>query len=52
MTFMIVLLTLGYAVLLAGQLNNANRIKALKDAVFEDEDVWEYIEGDDGRAEE
>ena len=52
MTFMIVLPTLGYAVLLAGQLNNANRIKALEDAVFEDEDVWEYFEGDNGRAEE
>jgi hypothetical protein len=52
MMFMIVLLALGYAVLLAGQLNNANRIKALEDAVFEDEDVWEYIEGDNGRAEE
>ena len=45
MTFMIVVLTLGYAVLLAGQLNNANRIKTLEDAVFEDE-------GGNGRAEE
>lgn len=45
MTFMIVVLTLGYAVLLAGQFSNANRIKALEDAVFEDED-------DNGRAEE
>lgn len=45
MTFMIVLLTLGYAVLLAGQFSNANRIKTLEDAVFEDED-------DNGRTEE
>ena len=45
MTFMIMVLALGYAVLLAGQLNNANRIKALEDAVFEDED-------NNGRAEE
>jgi len=45
MTFMIVVLALGYAVLLVGQLNNVNRIKTLEDAVFEDED-------DNGRAEE
>lgn len=45
MTFMIVVLALGYSVLLVGQLNNANRIKTLEDAVFEDED-------DNGRAEE
>lgn len=44
MTFMIVVLALGYAVLLVGQLNNANRIKTLEDAVFEGED-------DNGRAE-
>lgn len=45
MTFMIVVLALGYAVLLAGQFSNANRIKALEDAVFEDE-------GDNDGAEE
>jgi len=45
MTFMIVLLTLGYAVLLVGQLNNANRIKALEDAVFEDESEEEDVSG-------
>ena len=45
MTFMIVLLILGYAVLLAGQLNNANRIKTLEDAVFDDESEEEDVSG-------
>ena len=45
MTFMIVLLTLGYAVLLAGQFSNANRIKALEDAVFDDESEEEDVSG-------
>ena len=45
MTFMIVLLILGYAVLLVGQLNNANRIKTLEDAVFDDESEEEDVSG-------